>query len=102
MGHRARTMGTEELEAQIKAASEKVVSLKGEKAEKPAIDAAVKELLALKEQLPEGHPQKPKPKKKKGGGGNAAPAKAQPKPAAKKPAAAKPAAPAAAPAEGAA
>jgi len=109
-------MGTEELEAQIKAASEKVVSLKGEKAEKPAIDAAVKELLALKEQLPEGHPQKPKPKKKKGGGGNAAPAKAQPgpkgkkgaKPAAepKKPAAAaKPAAPAApaagAPAEGA-
>ena len=34
-------MGTEELEAQIKAASEKVVSLKGEKAEKAAIDAAV-------------------------------------------------------------
>ena len=34
-------MGTEELEAQIKAASEKVVTLKGEKAEKPAIDAAV-------------------------------------------------------------
>ena len=79
----------------------------------------MKELLALKDQLPEGHPQKPKPKKKKGGGGNAAPAKAQPaakpaakkqaaakpaaaKPAAAKPAAAKPAAPAAAPAEGAA
>lgn len=34
-------MGTEELEAQIKAASEKVVTLKGDKAEKPAIDAAV-------------------------------------------------------------
>ena len=76
----------------------------------------VKELLALKDQLPEGHPQKPKPKKKKGGGGNAAPAKAQPQPKGKKgatpaaepkkpAAAAKPAAPAApaagAPAEGA-
>merc|ERR1712166_811729 len=102
MGHDPSEMGTEELEAQIKAASDNVIALKGSGGEKPAIAAAVAELLALKDQLPEGHPQKPKPKKKKGGGGNAAPAKAQPaakKPAAK-PAAAKPAA--AAPAEGAA
>merc|ERR1712166_1388121 len=109
MGHDPSEMGTEELEAQIKAASDNVIALKGAGGEKPAIAAAVAELLALKDQLPEGHPQKPKPKKKKGGGGNAAPAKAQPaakkpaaKPAAAKPAATKPAAPAAAPAEGAA
>jgi isoleucyl-tRNA synthetase len=86
-------MGTEELEAQIKVAADKVVALKAEKAGKPVIDAAVKGLLALKDQLPDGHPQKPKPKKKKGGGGgDAAPAKAQPQPKGKKGAAAAPAA----------
>ena len=34
-------MGTEELEAQIKAASDKVIALKGSGGDKPAIDAAV-------------------------------------------------------------
>ena len=71
-------MDIEEVLVLIKAASERVIALKAQKAPKPTIEAAVTQLLALKDQLPEDHPQKPKPKKKKGGGrGNAAAAKAQ-------------------------
>jgi len=59
-------MSLAELEAKIADAGAKVRDLKGAKASKDEITAAVAALLALKEQLPEGHKDKPVPKGKKG------------------------------------
>jgi len=78
------------LVAQITAQAAKVTDLKKEKADKPAIKAEVDKLLALKNELPDGHEMKPKPKGDKKAKAPAAPkekkeaapkkAKAPPKP----------------------
>ena len=75
-----RNMSLTELEGKIAAAGDKVRELKGAKASKDEITKAVGELLALKEQLPDGHKDKPVPKGKKGK--SAAPAAAPAAPAA--------------------
>lgn len=74
-------MGLEEIQAKIDAQGLKVRTLKTEKADKAAVDAAVKELLALKEEFKAagGVIEDPKSSKKKKG---AAPAAAPAAPAA--------------------
>merc|ERR1711865_556621 len=59
MGRHKASMGVEELEAQITLQGEKA------KAEKEDVTAEVAKLLELKNQLPDDHPLKPKPKAKK-------------------------------------
>jgi aspartyl-tRNA synthetase len=94
-------MGLEELVAQIGAQGAKVAEMKKAKAPKDEVTAEVQTLLALKDQLPDGHELKPKPKGKKGQAPAAAPAakNAAPPKKAKEAPKPKPAPPKAAPAE---
>eukprot|EP00656_Telonema_subtile_P011174 TRINITY_DN15501_c0_g1_i1.p1 TRINITY_DN15501_c0_g1~~TRINITY_DN15501_c0_g1_i1.p1 ORF type:complete len:356 (-),score=110.77 TRINITY_DN15501_c0_g1_i1:5-1072(-) len=80
---RASTMSVEDLEAQIAAQGDKVKSMKDSGADKAAIKEEVVQLLALKEQLPEGHALKPVPKGKKKAAPPAPAPKKEKKPAAK-------------------